>query len=170
MLFRLSSGLTRSPLSRPPLTNATSTGVRTCRKFSKDDFFLTATYNQYIVLRHTVKHGRLLDAWTTQLRKGLTELIVLAALKPSEAYGYELLQRVNGVDGLTLTESTVYPLLAKLKRNAYVTVRAVPSTSGPPRRYYRLTKDGQKRLLTLAQQWADVSNAVNLVLEGQFDD
>ncbi len=106
-----------------------------------------------------------MHSWVTQLRKGVTELVVLAALRGGEAYGYELLQRINGMDGLALTESTVYPLLARLKREKYVDVRAAPSRSGPPRRYYRLTDDGCNRLREMLREWRTVGIAVEQLAE-----
>ena len=54
-----------------------------------------------------------IDQWSTQLRKGLAELCVLAAVhRLGEAYGYQLVQFLTDHDGLQLTESTVYPLFA----------------------------------------------------------
>ena len=82
-------------------------------------------------------------AWVAQLRKGLVELLVLAALRQEELYGYQLLQRLAMLEGLALTESTLYPVLARLSADELVAVRQQPSPSGPPRRYYRLTRAGQ---------------------------
>ncbi len=107
--------------------------------------------------------------WVSQLRKGVTELVVLAALRQGEAYGYQLLQRINHIDGLVLTESTVYPLLARLKREQFVNVRAAPSPSGPPRRYYQLTAAGRRRLKEMLQQWKAVGIAVEQLLKGNHD-
>lgn len=106
--------------------------------------------------------------WVSQLRKGLTELVVLAALKPGEAYGYELLQRINQFDGLALTESTVYPLLARLKEEHLVKVRAAASPTGPPRRYYQLTAAGQKRLQEMLEQWREIGNSVDHFVNGSL--
>ncbi|MFI4852840.1 MAG: PadR family transcriptional regulator [Gimesia chilikensis] len=108
-----------------------------------------------------------MQSWMSQLRKGVTELTVLAALRQGEAYGYELLQRINHIEGLALTESTVYPLLARLKREKFVSVRAAPSPSGPPRRYYKLTATGQKRLQSMLSQWKLMGNAVSQLVEGE---
>ena len=83
------------------------------------------------------------QTWASQLRKGLAEFLVMAALRREEAYGYQLLQRINAVDGLTLRESMVYPLLQRLANAKLVSVRQAPSPTGPPRRYYKLTKSGQ---------------------------
>ena len=104
-------------------------------------------------------------SWVSQLRKGVTELVVLAALRQGEAYGYELLQRINSIDGLALTESMVYPLLARLKREGFVTLRAAPSPAGPPRRYYSLTQAGRQRLEDMLEQWRSVSAAVEELQE-----
>lgn len=106
-----------------------------------------------------------MHSWLSQLRKGVTELVVLAALRQGEAYGYELLQRINRFDGLSLTESSVYPLLARLKREKFVNVRAAPSPSGPPRRYYKLTAAGRRRLRDMLEQWQAVGTAVSQLAE-----
>ena len=57
-----------------------------------------------------------MDAWVTQLRRGLIELCVLAALGDGEAYGYQIVERLGTISGLQVTESTIYPLLARLAR------------------------------------------------------
>lgn len=106
-----------------------------------------------------------MKSWVTQLRKGAGELIVLAALRQGEAYGYELLQRINQIDGLGMTESTVYPLLAKLTGEDCLTVRVVPSRSGPPRRYYKITKTGRKRLKEMSSTWQDFTSGVEQLLK-----
>ncbi|HVX83689.1 MAG TPA: PadR family transcriptional regulator [Phycisphaerae bacterium] len=111
--------------------------------------------------------------WVTQLRKGLVELLVLAALQEREAYGYELLQRLSagtgpaaGGPGMELTESTLYPVLARLAGEGLLAVRHAPSSSGPPRRYYRLTAAGGRRLRDMATHWRQVNETVELLVRG----
>ena len=99
-------------------------------------------------------------AWVSQLRKGLVELLVLAALRQREAYGYQLLQRLAILNGITLTESTIYPVLARLAEEQCVAVRQEPSPNGPPRRYYRLTAVGQARLQEMLQQWRKINESI----------
>ncbi len=94
-------------------------------------------------------------------------MVVLAALRQGEAYGYQLLQRINRIDGLALTESTVYPLLARLKREHWVNVRAAPSPTGPPRRYYTLTAAGRQRLDGMFRHWQAVAAAVEQLQKEQ---
>lgn len=105
--------------------------------------------------------------WTSQLRKGLVELAVLAALRRGEAYGYQLLQRINVQPGLNLHEPTVYPLLARLAREGYLATRTGPSPHGPPRRYYRLTEAGIDRYERMLQMWRTASQSLeHLISEG----
>src|SRR5262245_51628287 len=108
-----------------------------------------------------------MSVWVTQLRKGLVELCVLATLRDAEAYGYQIVERLGRLAGLEVTESTVYPLLARLAREERVRVRTVPSPEGPPRRYYRLTDAGRVRLDSMARHWQQLRSSVNLLLEGE---
>lgn len=105
--------------------------------------------------------------WVAQLRKGLVELCVMGVLRDGEAYGYEILQRMGKAEGLAITESTVYPILARLANEGLVTVRVAPSPSGPPRRYYQLTPVGHTRLLEMGAYWKEISTAVNNLVEGE---
>lgn len=109
--------------------------------------------------------------WTTQFRKGLVELCVLATLGRGEAYGYQIVEQLNRAAGLATTESTVYPLLTRLERDGLLTVRSAVSPAGPPRRYYRLTAAGQQRLRNMARYWFEIQDSINaLVKEHRHDD
>jgi PadR family transcriptional regulator PadR len=108
-----------------------------------------------------------LQLWETQLRKGLVELCVMATLGEQEAYGYQIVERLGGVAGLAITESTIYPLLARLERDALLRVRTAPSPAGPPRRYYRLTDAGRRRLEDMARRWRQIQASVTSLLEGE---
>lgn len=98
--------------------------------------------------------------WITQLRKGLLEFCVLNAISRGETYGYELVQRLKGVEQLALTESTAYPILARLKQDGYVKVRDAPSSSGPPRRYFSLTALGRHRIGEMNAYWDGLCEAL----------
>lgn len=105
-------------------------------------------------------------AWISQLRKGLIELLVLLTLRREEVYGYQLLQRLSELNGLSLTESTLYPVLARLADDRLVAVRQVPSPAGPPRRYYRLTPAGNKRLDDMLAHWRHVNASIETLAHG----
>jgi len=104
-------------------------------------------------------------AWAAQLRKGLVELAVLAALRREEAYGYQLVQRINAQPGLNLNEPTVYPLLARLLREGHLATRTVPSPQGPPRRYYRLTTSGVARYEQMLRMWRAAQQSLDHLIE-----
>jgi len=108
-------------------------------------------------------------AWIAQVRKGLVELCVMAALRKGEAYGYELLQALGNAEGLAITESTVYPILSRLTTEGWVRVRAAPSPAGPPRRYYRLTPLGLARLRQMEEYWKGIQESTNALIEGGIE-
>lgn len=91
----------------------------------------------------------------------------MAALRQREAYGYEILQRLREAEGLAITESTVYPILARLAKDGLVAVRAAPSPSGPPRRYYRLTDAGARRLAEMEQHWTNIRRSIDGLVQGE---
>ena len=107
-----------------------------------------------------------MQAWITQFRKGLVELCVMAALRDDEAYGYQIVEKLGQIPGLEVTESTVYPVLARLARDRCVTIRTAPSPSGPPRRYYRLSASGRQRLAEMINHWQSIQNSVNQLVQG----
>jgi PadR family transcriptional regulator, regulatory protein PadR len=117
------------------------------------------------VASKTVSNNSNIDQWSTQLRKGLAELCVLAAVRQlGEAYGYQLVQFLTEHNGLELTESTVYPLLARLAREGQLRVTSAPSPAGPPRRYYRITACGRRSLETMLDHWSAVGASIQRII------
>jgi PadR family transcriptional regulator, regulatory protein PadR len=107
-----------------------------------------------------------MSRWETQLRKGVAELAVLASIGQGETYGYRIVEQLERLEGLELTESTVYPVLARLARDRFLAVRIEDSPAGPTRRYYRLTPEGHRRLREMATGWRTVSSSVSTLIEG----
>ena len=107
-----------------------------------------------------------MTGWESQLRKGVVELAVLAAIGRGETYGYRIVSDLQRLDGFQLTESTVYPVLARLARDGVLAIRAEGSPSGPNRRYYRLTAAGRERLRRMTECWKTVSDSLKELLEG----
>jgi PadR family transcriptional regulator PadR len=95
----------------------------------------------------------MMDSWVTQLRKGLIEYGVLAALRQGESYGYEIVQTLRRMEILSVSESTLYPVLARLREEKLLKTRDVPSPEGPPRRYFALTALGKVRLAEMNAYW-----------------
>jgi PadR family transcriptional regulator len=101
----------------------------------------------------------------SQLRRGALEFCVLALLQREETYGFELVKALGQVDGLVTTEGTIYPLLARLRREGLVETTWRESESGPPRRYYRSTPEGRVALAAFTADWERFRNSVDTVLE-----
>ncbi len=106
--------------------------------------------------------------WETQLRKGIAELAVLAVIARGESYGYQIVEKLQGLDGVALSESTVYPLLTRLIGQGLLAVRTEASPAGPTRRYYRLSATGRQRLDELTTSWQKASQSLKTLLEGSF--
>jgi PadR family transcriptional regulator PadR len=89
------------------------------------------------------------DNWIVQVRKGVLELCILRALDDQERYGYELVKTLAAVPGLSLTEGTLYPLLSRLRVAGLITARLEESSEGPARKYYSLSREGRRTLVTM---------------------
>ncbi|MGL4554256.1 MAG: PadR family transcriptional regulator [Gemmataceae bacterium] len=108
-----------------------------------------------------------MSSWETQLRRGVVELALLAAISRGETYGYRIVEQLRDLPGLGFTESTVYPVLTRLAADGLVAVRSEASRSGPPRRYYSLTEQGRARMGRMAAQWGELSGSLARLLEGE---
>jgi len=100
----------------------------------------------------------------SQLRKGVLEYCVLSLLRDGPRYGTELLRELAETGALATSQGTVYPLLARLRREELVTTDWSESPSGPPRRYYALTRRGRAALEEFASVWTEFADAVDRVI------
>ncbi|PWJ46966.1 transcriptional regulator, PadR family [Quadrisphaera granulorum] len=98
------------------------------------------------------------------LRKGLLEHCVLALLARRDHYGLELADDLVG-RGLTASEGSVYPLLARLRDAGAVETRWESLDGVRPRRYYALTTTGREQLSTFTRVWRQTSDQVDKLLE-----
>jgi len=94
-----------------------------------------------------------------QMRKGVLEFCILSILKHKEAYPSEIIEELRTAK-LTVVEGTIYPLLTRLKNAGVLEYRWVESKSGPPRKYYKLSKQGEGIIKELSGTWQQLSNAV----------
>lgn len=101
-----------------------------------------------------------------QMRKGILEFCILSLLKGKDCYTSEILEMLKDAK-LLVVEGTIYPLLTRLKNDDLLSYRWEESTSGPPRKYYKLTDQGESFLKELAETWTELSNAVKLITEKQ---
>ena len=99
-----------------------------------------------------------------QMRKGVLELCILSILSQKDAYPTEIIEKLKETK-LVVVEGTLYPLLTRLKNTGLLTYRWEESTSGPPRKYYKLTEIGETYLKELQMSWTDLVDAVNKTIQ-----
>ena len=98
----------------------------------------------------------------TQFKKGALELCVLSQLMRGDKYGYELTERISAE--MSIAGGTLYPILRRLKEEAYVTTYLIESESGPARKYYSLTEKGKQYQESVVQEWEEFIGAVNRLI------
>ena len=101
----------------------------------------------------------------TQFRKGAIELAILALLRDEELYAGDILARLARRPGLDAPTGTVYPLLGRLNKAGLLSTTWRESTSGPPRKYYRLTSTGNDQLADLTTAWHTLATSLSTLLE-----
>ena len=104
------------------------------------------------------------EAMDIQLRKGTLELCVLALLSGRDSYAYEIASRL--AEAIGMGEGTIYPLMRRLQNDGLVDTYLVESSSGPPRKYYRLTEAGKASFAAQKAAWASFTRAMQEILGG----
>ena len=102
-----------------------------------------------------------------QLRKGVLEYCVLAQLAHEPSYGLKLASDLVQYGTLFASEGSLYPLLARLRKQGWVETTWQESTSGPPRRYYRITEPGSDALATFLDAWEPFTTEASKALRGK---
>lgn len=97
-----------------------------------------------------------------QMRKGILEYCILAILKKKEAYPSDILSELKAAK-LIIVEGTLYPLLTRLKNAELLTYRWEESQSGPPRKYYSLTEQGEDFYKELSLTWNELQTTVETI-------
>jgi PadR family transcriptional regulator PadR len=105
------------------------------------------------------------DALLAQMRRGTLQYCVLSLLADEERYGFDLVRALAEMDGMVTSEGTIYPLLSRLRRDGLVESTWQESPTGPPRRYYRLTKTGSAALEGFRLEWRRFRDAVDHFVE-----
>lgn len=88
-----------------------------------------------------------------QLKRGLLDVCVLAAIKNEDSYGYQIIKDMKPY--LELSESTLYTILKRLETANMLTVRTVEH-GGRLRKYYHITELGLKRIEEFKDEWKEI--------------
>jgi PadR family transcriptional regulator PadR len=101
-----------------------------------------------------------------QLKRGLLEICVLAAIKSEESYGYQIIKDVRPF--VEISESTLYPILRRLEAAECLSVRSAEH-NGRLRKYYSITDAGRARLASFAAEWEEMMRIYQFVTkEAQY--
>lgn len=99
-----------------------------------------------------------------QIKRGLLDILVLAAIKDEDSYGYSIIKELKPY--LEISESTLYPILRRLEAANLLTVRSAEH-NGRLRKYYKITDAGLLRLNAFADEWQEVMQIYNYVTRGE---
>ena len=103
-----------------------------------------------------------------QLKRGLLDVCVLAAIKDEDSYGYKIIKDLQPY--IVLSESTLYTILKRLETANMLTVRTTEH-GGRLRKYYHITQDGLKRITDFKDEWKEMLSIYQFVTkEGISDD
>ena len=107
--------------------------------------------------------------FSRELKKGSTELLVLALLEARPRHGYELGKLIESRSHgrLQFRIGSLYPILCRLEDKGLITGRWVEKSGERRRRFYRLTSAGRSMLATQRSVWQDFITAVNQILGGE---
>jgi PadR family transcriptional regulator, regulatory protein PadR len=103
-----------------------------------------------------------LDNTQSQMKKGILEFCILSIIKRGEAYPSDIVEEMRAAN-LQILEGTLYPLLTRLKNSGMLSYRWVESNSGPPRKYFCLTAEGEAFYTELEKTWKELSDPESTV-------
>ncbi len=89
-----------------------------------------------------------------QLKRGLLDACVLAAIKNEDSYGYRIIKDMKPY--LEMSESTLYTILKRLEAGNMITVRSVEH-EGRLRKYYHITREGLRRIEEFKEDWKEIN-------------
>ena len=95
-----------------------------------------------------------------QLRRGLLDVCVLAAIRTEESYGYQIIKDLKPC--IELSESTLYTILKRLETAEMLTVRTAEH-GGRLRKYYRITARGLQRIEEFREEWKEILSIYRFV-------
>lgn len=101
-----------------------------------------------------------------QLKRGLLDVCVLAAIKNEDSYGYKIIKDMKPY--IELSESTLYTILKRLEASNMLTVRTAEH-GGRLRKYYRITENGLHRIADFKAEWQEILSIYRFVTKEDAD-
>ena len=100
-----------------------------------------------------------------QLKRGLLDVCVLAAIKNEDSYGYQIIKDMKPY--VEISESTLYPILRRLESAGQITVRTA-EYNGRLRKYYHITNAGLTRLDDFKKEWTQLQSIYQFIAKEQM--
>jgi len=110
------------------------------------------------------------ENWQEQLRRGSLDLAILLAVASGPRYGLAIIQHLEAFTDLVVGEGTIYPILGRLTREGLLDAEWVEGEAPHPRKYYRLTRAGAKRLADMKAGWRAFTEKINRLMAASETD
>ena len=108
------------------------------------------------------------DKYEKQMKKGVLDMLVLKMMEEEPKYGYQIIQEIREKSAqiFSLKDGTLYPILYRLEDEGFV-VSEWSEAEGKqvPRKYYRITDEGQNALIQIRNAWQNISAGVEKIME-----
>lgn len=101
----------------------------------------------------------------TQLLKGPLEACILKIIEKQVTYGYEIIEELKRQGFQEVKEGTIYPLLVRLEKRAFISSETKPSPLGPKRKYYCITEDGERYAQEFLSSWRDLDKIIKALFD-----
>lgn len=101
-----------------------------------------------------------------QMKRGLLDVCVLAAIKDEDSYGYQIIKDIKPF--IEISESTLYPILRRLEAAELLTVRTAEH-NGRLRKYYHITNAGLGRIEDFKNEWKEIMSIYKFVTKGDTE-
>ena len=102
-----------------------------------------------------------------QLKRGMLDVCVLAAIEDEDSYGYQIIKDMKPY--VTISESTLYPILRRLEAGALLTVHSVEH-NGRLRKYYHITDTGRARIEEFKEEWKELESIYRFIVKEEVRD
>ena len=107
----------------------------------------------------------LFRSWQEQLRRGSLDLAILLTVSAGPRYGLAIIQHLETFTDLIVTEGTIYPILGRLTREGLLDSYWVEDEAPHPRKYYRLTRQGSRRLTHMKSEWRAFAGKIERLMD-----
>ncbi len=126
--------------------------------------YLVLQSSIFIIHLHQINNLIIMKAENTkaQMRKGFLEMVTLLIISKEEAYPSDIIKKLKENE-MIVVEGTMYPMLTRLKNAGFLSYTWRESNSGPPRKYYALTEEGNMFLNELIATWNNLKRTVESI-------